>query len=385
MSQTNQTCLLSWAVTTLLLCAHGLLCVANEADPPTASSKASRPCILLTNGNVLFGEAKQQGEWILILNGEGNVSQLPRQQVACWAPSIEDLYQYRVDRREAGDLEGLARDAQWCLDHELYSHAASLIREIGAIAPDNRLARSLEKQLRNRTDGPDDPAVTLPSVQSASHTASDGPSALNLADLKTFAGQVQPMLANRCGSCHSDPSDRKWSLHLPPHGARPSSRMTRENLQRSIEMIDANAPNQSLLLTKAVSPHGGVESPLDARDAKAIESLRFWIQRAAASMLTSPSELAADAPNDSFLPQSAILSGTTAEPNATNPSVFEAIEPPTIRSSEKPVQTKTPIGTTRLPEVVNPFDPEIFNRKFHPPQPPPDTATATPTEPQEKR
>ena len=108
MSPTNRTCLLSLAVTTLLLCAQNLLCVANETESPAVANASSRPCVLLTNGNVLFGNAKQQGEWILILNGEGNVSQLPRQQVACWAPSIEDLYQYRVDRRNDGDLGAFA-------------------------------------------------------------------------------------------------------------------------------------------------------------------------------------------------------------------------------------------------------------------------------------
>ncbi len=373
MSPTNQTCLLSLAVTTLLLCAQSLLCVANETDSPTvanASSRpsVSRPCVLLANGNVLFGTAKQQGEWILILNGEDNVSQLPRQQVVCWAPSIEDLYQYRVDRRIAGDLSALARDAQWCLDYELYSQAASLIREIWAIDPDSKLAQSLEKQIRNRTAGPEEPTVTIPSVQTTSHTVSDVPAALNLAELKVFASQVQPMLANRCGSCHSDPSDREWSLHLPPHGARPSSRMTRENWQRSIKMIDANAPDQSLLLTKAVSSHGGVESPLDARDAKAIASLRLWIQRTAASILASPNE---DSSIDSILPPPVVLPGAFADSSMNSDRGFGTLaEPPKDLSNKTPVPTKSPIGASRLPQVANPFDPEIFNRKFHPPQPP---------------
>jgi hypothetical protein len=363
MSPTHRTCLLSWTVTTLFLCAPCLVCLAGETGSPPVAIASSRPCVLLNNGNVIYGIARQQGEWILIENGEGNESRLPRQSVACWAASIEDLYQYQVDHRPSSDADSLVREAQWCVDHELYKQASDLLVAVQNIDPGNGLARLLDKQIRLRTADPEALSVPIPSIQTASHAEPKELAAVNLADLKSFASQVQPMLANRCGSCHSDPSDREWSLLLPPRGARPSSRMTRENLQRCIEMVDSESPGESILFTKAVTAHGGAAAPLDARDATAIESLRAWVHRVATSMVTSSNDASN---NTKDAPTSLDTDSFDDTPDATS-----------THSEEDSGQAHQLPSISRLPQVANPFDPEIFNRKFHLTKPTPNASEAT--------
>lgn len=375
MSKLHPTCLLAWAVTTLLLVAPRPLCLANESDTRSGAEAtshpsvpaAARPCVLLTNGHVLYGDAIQRGEWVVIRNGDGNESQLPRQNVACWAPSITDLYQYRVDHRPPGNLNAIARDAMWCLDYELYQHAAALIDTIRKLDPDNAQALSLERQLQHRTAAADASTPTSPVVQTTSHLE-PAVAAVKLPELKSFAGQVQPMLANRCGLCHSDPSVRQWSLALPPHGARPSSRMTRDNLQRCLDMINVESPSESLLYTKAVSAHGGVDAPLDSSDVRAIESLRTWIDNTAAWIVAGSRGETSDEPTTNAVPVGWAMADQTSVPTASVPTAnVPSANTSSASAPERP--TKMP-GVARLPQVANPFDPELFNRKYHPPLPP---------------
>ncbi len=164
------------------------------------------------------------------------------------------------------------------------------------------------------------------------------------------------MLANRCGRCHDaanhDPEG--WTLVLPSVGARASSRMTRDNLSSSLTYVDLDSPDQSLLLAKATSAHGGQEAPLDARNAKAIESLRVWLWLAAASMnqtanSSDPPRIAAASIEPAFPVRADLPAGTVDQEITTAQNAA----------------SESPSGPSRLPQVDNPFDPDLFNRRFH--------------------
>ena len=107
----------------LSVCAAGSL-IAQQPPSVLQVAEAKQPCVLLTNDNVLFGHARQVGQWVLVRTGQGGEVQLPREEVACWAGSPRDLYRYRVDHRQKGDLAARLRDAEWCLRYELYDLAA---------------------------------------------------------------------------------------------------------------------------------------------------------------------------------------------------------------------------------------------------------------------
>ena len=292
--------------------------------------------MLLRNENVLFGVARQVGQFVIVETGQGGEIQLPRQEVLCWADSLRHLYRYRVDHRQPGDLSALLRDARWCLRYDLYELAAKEIRGVWAIDPNNAEASLIEDQLRRQASASRKPASSGPesdeldpplaaAVDESAETEAAGPIKIvaysgqdekgqpvrgaelisdsltsdelaadaretpvevDLPTLRRFASQVQPLLINRCGRCHDAAiGDRAgWKIELPPIGSRSSARMTRENVATALRYVDPVDPAQSLLFSKATSAHGGGESPLHVHDAKAIEALKGWLWAAAASL-----------------------------------------------------------------------------------------------------
>jgi hypothetical protein len=184
-----------------------------------------------------------------------------------------------------------------------------------------------------------------------------GVGAVDTATLRRFASHIQPMLTNRCGRCHDANADesRGFSLLLPSAGTRPSSRTTRENLNATLRHVDPDSPEQSELLVKATSDHGGEPAALDARNAKAIESLRGWLWMVSSSMIRSgtpsrSSEVTVQRPSTD-----AASTNTASKP----PQTQEKNQQPAPDANSQRGDAQLP---SRLPQVDNPFDPELFNR-----------------------
>jgi hypothetical protein len=335
---------------------------ADELHPPSVpaeitsngSGTVSIPCVLLQNDNVLFGHAHQVGEFVVVRTGQGGEVQLPRKEVVCWADSLRNLYRYRVDHRQSDDLTAHLRDARWCLQNDLFDLAAAEIRSINQMDPGNAQAQSIEEQLQRLTAPRSAANANLFSQPSSVQPAgfidpSPEQGTVDLATLRRFASQVQPMLLNRCGRCHSRDSGRGWTLNTPSVGARASSRMTRENITASLPYIDRIAYEKSELLVKATTPHGGGPAPLDPHSEKAIWSLKGWLATASNGM-PNPSIAVADHSNVDG------QTSTPAPPVAAYESPSDAPSP-SLDHGDQPA---------RLPQVANPFDPDLFNRRFHP-------------------
>ncbi len=126
--------------------------VSRAAAPSVSATPRSEsaPCVLLRNDNVLFGVARQVGEFVVVETGQGGEIKLARQEVLCWANSVRNLYRYRVDHRQQGDLSALVRDARWCLRYDLYDLAAQEVRRIRTVDPRNTEANLIERQLRSQ-------------------------------------------------------------------------------------------------------------------------------------------------------------------------------------------------------------------------------------------
>jgi hypothetical protein len=126
--------------------------------------------------------------------------------------------------------------------------------------------------------------------------------------------------------------------------------MTRENLAASLQYINRSVPEESELLIKATTPHGGSDASLDARSAKAIASLKIWIAMASNAFHTSSSAQ-----------RSAARQDVANRPPAETPVVAER---PVVMDTDppSPAPSRSP---ARLPQVTNPFDPDLFNRRFH--------------------
>jgi hypothetical protein len=324
-------------------------------DPTNQLDPTARPCVLLKNDNVLFGDAHQLGKYVIVRTGPLDELRLARSEVSCWAQSLTDLYRYRLDHRPKPDLQTHLHDARWCMQHELLDEAGKEIQAAKKISPNHHAVRLLEGQLQRRRQPPA-PVAPIKTANFTQDTSSTEVGAANRVDpmvLSAFAGHVQPTLINRCGRCHNRNTNLQWRLTVPPVGTRPTAPTTRENLAASLRFIDRDEPQQSILLTKATSPHGGSDAPLGARNAKAIDALRRWLSMSAGSLSGSPlgrieaESQVPEAESDSAIARVSFESdvATTSQPAVT-----------TGNESDQP---------KRLPTVANPFDPSLFNRRFH--------------------
>jgi hypothetical protein len=340
-------------------------------------------CVLLKNDHVLFGQARQLGEYVIVRSRQGGEIRLPREQVACWAPSIRNLYQFRVDHRQSGDLNTHLSDASWCLRYDLFDLAAAELRAAYAIDATSPEARRIEQRLDRRISqgrsGPKENQSTagppqVAPVQFESPVIENASKSIEGRPLQLFASQIQPMLVNRCSNCHShrlaDQTNVKWRIFAPPSGTRASAEFTRSNLDATLPYLDNGNPAESPLLKYATTKHGGGEAPLGLRNAKAVNGLQRWVGMTAVALnaeTASPASANKTTTNEAaFSPVSApqsvatprstyseLTSVSTIQENEGNTP--DQVEPQDVSSS----------GPSRLPIVENPFDPDLFNRRFH--------------------
>jgi len=316
-------------------------------------SQPPRPCVLLKNDNVLFGTARQLGRHVIVQTGPNAELKLLRTEVACWANSLADLYQYRLDHRLEVGVEAHLRDARWCLQYGLTDQAAAEIRAAAELQPDHRslllLKRRLELQQQPRTSAIEHPPkVVMTGFEqptAPSHAGTEAPS--NPRQLAPFAAHVQPVLINRCGRCHDQRSDRAWRITVPAPGTRPSARITRANLAATLLYVDPTDPDNSELLRQATTPHGMVAAPLGPRNQRALAALKWWV--GSVSDPDDPAQITSRGADD-------MTSEGRGEFDPDQHSPQAAEQPAVSSGSGEP---------SRLPAVDNPLDPNLFNRRYH--------------------
>ena len=382
-----------------------LLALAAGAVPAWGEAAPGKPAgdqqyVLLRNGNVLQGSVVVAGPQVLLRTGKSSEIKLDAHQVAFTAPTLDELYRFRVARRDPNDLAGHLEDARWCLRGGLYdamSQSLQAARRLDDTHPELlRLQRQLQVALEPppaaplaRLPEPAAPAGAEAETAAAARTPPPWTADAELEDLQVssdllahFTSRVQPILLNRCGNagCHRSPTEAAWQLTHMGVQVRPPARMTRLNLVATLPWIDRAAPEQSELLRYATEPHAGRrEPPLRPNDEVAIHALQLWAHLVAQSSLgeravpltplADPAQATAAVPAAVPLPrlpeQTAAGSSDVQQAGylweqdfATEP-VPAATTPP--RSQSGPTAASRP---TRLPPVDDPFDPGIFNRLY---------------------
>ena len=363
---------LSWAADGSVRAGDGAL---DGADVKGAEEGGA--CVLLRNDQVIFGTVEHQGEWVVVRNGRGNRIRLPRSEVASWAGSVRDLFRAKLDQRREGDPQVHLRDARWCLRHGLYDLAATELLAVHRIFPGHPEALVLERRLRAVAsqasapipeDGYTDVALVAfedgaPSESSSERFGRDtSPMGVDAHSFQHFVRSVQPLLLNRCGNCHSHNSEREWRLIVPPPRTRASARMTHETLHSLLTWIRLGDPASSELIRWASRAHGGGGAPLKAADHRAMAGLQIWVRDARPAFdrnETDPGPRMPDRPARANPP--AAGNADLAIPYGSPATEIDPHPPAAAMVSPRPVDA-TP---GRLPPVDNPFDPELFNRRYH--------------------
>lgn len=315
-------------------------------------AQANQPTVLLNNDQVLFGQAHQEGDRIVIEQADGAIIRMPVERVLCWGPDLQSLYQFRLDQRERPSIRRHLTDARWCLNNSLYREAANELLQLYQLSPDNAEGKRLEQQLRTFTE------KVQPVSAEAPIAAEREPDHVHVSPLATqqFTRVIQPILINRCGTCHDTGTETKFSLLRIPGISRVSSSMTHRNLQHVMTWIDTSNPLNSPLLEYAQRGHGGSDAaPLGKTQARTFESLAYWCSQF--STAAPPTQT-----NTPPSPSNAASSPFDRQPGAALVATDAPLQPATPAAPLQPINESQP---KRLPEVIDPFDPEIFNRKHH--------------------
>jgi len=376
----------------------------DHAAPRWPAPPKPRPCLLLHNGNVLFGEVSTVGRITYVTRDDDSVIQLAADQVAAVGESVADLYEHRRANRFGGDLRRIQDDIRWCLRHSLVREAAEDALLARSLAPGDpqtaqllrQIAHRLQSQRDNETRAREESEPSLPwdrlsAVQPASHEAplaveesdenasSNDSFPIDQASINQFTTRIQPMLMNRCASCHTRKPESPGGLQL--HAAITSTwapkRVAADNLRSVLKFINLNDPAASQLRSSAMDHHGGRKKSFGDASSAMMQNLDEWLSRLRPSDAEPVQDASASGPLEPTAPpelstlQSPVpVNSGSSTSSAMSPNAGDSViphPPPSIAS-----QAKASIQAAgskirrvrRMPEVDNPFDPNIFNRRF---------------------
>lgn len=340
----------------------GLTVAASWAGTPVAEpTGGGQSLLLLRNGNVLAGEITQAGDYYVVLLGTSEI-RLPARDVEAQVASLDEAYQLKKFGLFGRGAEPHLKLAEWCLRQGLHARCGEQLIEAIRVEPGHSgiapIERRLAQAMEHKPAGVPTPARAASSVTVRSDDLEKAIGALPKASVERFAAVVQPLLLNRCGAnaCHGANAKTEFHVLRPPGGQAATQRFTQRNLYAALQYIDKANPEESPLVVLPARQHGSSLVPVfDKQTQKQLEELRAWVR------------LTVAAPEPAAPVQPATIPAVEAEAlsqpgdggaNQTNAPGAEA-KGPAAEFSQLPGGRGKDSFVPR-----DPFDPEIFNRRF---------------------
>jgi len=293
--------------------------------------------LVLHGGQVLQGRIARADDVYRVVLPRGEI-RIRASEVAYQCETIEEAYGRRRATIHVGNADEHIELARWCQRNGLWSAAARELADAMASDPTNPAIPYLERQLSAAMA----PAAPRPIASQAA--TSKGPTNDELdrmirqmpaGSVEAFTSSVQPLLVNSCtsGGCHGPQSSGRLRLLRGRSGHPPSRRVTQRNLHAALACIDRKQPENSPLLVEAIRAHGTVEKPvLAAGDVEKYRQIVLWVRQVAAA------DRGGGAPSEAH--------GQSGPAVANVAGVEQGAD-----------------GEGLVPD--DPFDPEIFNRRYH--------------------
>jgi len=334
-------------------------CWPLPAAEPTGAAPPS--LLLLRNGNVLEGQITQAGDYYVVLFGASEI-RLPAREVEAQVASLDEAYELKKFGLFGRGAEPHLKLAEWCLRQGLLDRCGEQLAEAARVEPEQTGIASLQRRLalarEPKLAGPAPGAKPVSAAAVRTDDLEKALRALPKASVERFAAVVQPLLLNRCGAnqCHGANSQAEFRVLRPPGGQAATQRFTQRNLYAALAYIDRSDPENSPLLALPARQHGSSLVPVfDKQTQKQLEELKNWVKLTVAAPEASqpptipPAEATALSQPD--------VQATTGASDATT------------RAAESNLQVSQP---TPAPDASrkggfvprDPFDPEIFNRRF---------------------
>jgi hypothetical protein len=362
--------------------------------------------MVLQNGNLLRGTITQTGDRYHVAV-DGGLIHVTAGDVLFACRTLEEAY----GQKRALIQPGVARDhlklAQWCQRHGLLELAAQELAQAKATEPRHPMIPLIEQRIKTSLCRPEGiarpaPAADLPpSPEELDRLVRGMPAGA----VETFTQTIQPLLVNNCAAagCHGPGAEGKYRLLRPAWGKPASRRLTQRNLHGTLEWVDRDDPAASKLLTAPLEAHGSAEGAI-FKDHQADQYQRIvnWVYRVAQKTPLPrilPEQPDQPIPGQTGAPSSVLpavhtaagMSGVTGAfqlapgvvpPNVPLPS--QRFDAGSIRLGldawPRPSSTgMAPVPAPQPLESVDPFDPEVFNRRFHPKRPRAENASLLPS------
>ncbi len=322
--------------------------------------------LVLRNGQVLEGRITAVGDRHLVTLGEKGELRIPTRDVEMHCVDLDEVYcRKRAALRGRGAAPHLEL-AEWCLRHSLLTRAADELLAAINVEPDHPGIRVLERRLQLAVSRPlptlrgKQESGTVVSLDELERTMRELPEGA----VESFTAHVQPLLVNHCGAstCHGTRSESVFRLVRPSLGRSLTRRFTQRNLYSALQQVDRQCPENSPLLAAISSPHGNAENAIfGERDQLQYELLAGWVKRVARGQ--------EDRAPDTITPGSLNLLQTSylqpvgpPKPTDGDGKTAPAATPACGHSLNRREKPASDPGTEYLPR--DPFDPEIFNRRF---------------------
>ena len=361
-----------------------LACVAFTA----ASALAQGPnqpspdsLLMLRNGEILRGTVTLVGEryHVALANGEIWIRATDAEFVC---RTLDEAYQLKKAASGGPNLHNHLTLAQWCLKHGMLSAAEQELQAATHLDPMNRMAFQLSQRLRHSAHPAEEPNRPDPVPANESTAAPQKPvassrdldrlmAAMPRGTVEAFTTSVQPLLQNGCASaaCHAPGPHTQFTIIRSGLGRAVSRRVTQRNLQAALELVNRDDPSASKLLTIPLVPHARQPAALLKDDDAAYRQLAAWVRAVTGQTVMEPTK---PDPKVATSTSSAFEFGVRTDqlPLKAGPWPEGKFETTTAGVAEKPGAPQR-IHVSALEHRASrfvprdPFDPEIFNRRFH--------------------
>lgn len=329
------------------------------AESPLPAAAPEKGMVVLRNGEVIEGKITR-AEGLFVVDLPDGQIRLKEADVDLICSSLEDGYLRKRSLIEVGNVHQHLELAQWCLRHELLGPVSVELADATVADPKNPMIGVLRHRLKMAMEPP--PAATSkgPAVSGPSNDELDQMiRGMPRGAVESFTQSVQPVLLNHCtnSGCHGSQCADGLRLYRIPKGNSSSRRVTQRNLYSVMQFIDQRNPSASKLLEAASAPHGTVQYAVFAEhQASQYQHLSDWVhlmaQRAGAETPATIAPAAvSEPPPPSPLPQ--------REAKRAQPLPAPKEQPSTRQNARSASKSERP---------ADPFDPEVFNRRYAPAQ-----------------
>ena len=313
--------------------------------------------LVLRNGQVLEGDVTRAGDYYVVSKGEGSELRLKTDEVELFCGSMDEAYVFKVRHLSGTSARQHVELAKWCLRHGMYDKCSEQLTAATRLEPNLPQVKDLETRLALAVETPLPSVAPATSPSTAADELEQTLRSLPKGSVEKFGAIVQPILLNRCAAnqCHGPNSKSEFKLLRPPPGQIVSRRFTQRNLQATLRFVDRTNPDASAIVVLPQQRHGNsLSAVFDKHSGNQLHELLSWAKMAAGL----PPRMGTFAAPATIAPSETTLS----QPAAPTKSADEV----GVRVMRPPLNQPTDGSPPKDAPPRDRFDPEIFNRRYHP-------------------